>query len=114
MGLPALLAALLLAIVPGTGLAASETDAVSADAYAGFISRVQDRLRELGFAPGPTNGDFGAETQAALAQFQLSRVIPASGQLDDQTLGELGVARDEQTSETQDAAAAAGSSSLKP
>jgi peptidoglycan hydrolase-like protein with peptidoglycan-binding domain len=63
--------------------------------YSEFISRVQQKLRELGFDAGPVNGDFGAKTQAALAQFQLSRVIPAGGQLDDQTLAELGVARED-------------------
>ena len=79
------------------------TEKPSADPYTGFITRVQEQLRALGFAAGPPNGDFGAKTQAALAQFQLSRTIPASGQLDDQTLAELGVARD-------DAQAAAGAS----
>ena len=62
--------------------------------YSGFISRVQERLLELGFAAGPVNGDFGEKTQAALAQFQLSRTIPAGGQLDDLTLAELGVERE--------------------
>jgi peptidoglycan hydrolase-like protein with peptidoglycan-binding domain len=70
------------------------TGQVSPDAFTGFIGRVQEKLRELGFAAGPVNGDFGAKTQAALAQFQLSRAIPASGSLDDLTLAELGVQRD--------------------
>ena len=61
--------------------------------HVGFISDVQAKLRALGFNAGPVNGDFGEKTQAALAQFQLSRAIPAGGQLDDQTLAELGVAR---------------------
>jgi peptidoglycan hydrolase-like protein with peptidoglycan-binding domain len=73
----------------------------SADPYNGFISEVQDKLRALGFDAGPVNGDFGTKTQAALAQFQLSRTIPASGQLDELTLRELGVER-------QEAGAAAG------
>ena len=68
---------------------------ISQGEYFGFISAVQEKLRSLGFDAGPPNGDFGAKTQAALAQFQLSRTIPASGQLDDQTLAELGVQRDE-------------------
>jgi peptidoglycan hydrolase-like protein with peptidoglycan-binding domain len=68
---------------------------VSQDQYFGFISQVQEKLRALGFDAGPANGDFGAKTQAALAQFQLSRTIPASGQLDDATLAELGIERDE-------------------
>ena len=61
--------------------------------YSGFISQLQEKLRTLGFNAGPVNGDFGEKTQAALAQFQLSRAIPASGQLDDQTLAELGIER---------------------
>ena len=65
----------------------------SADPYTGFISEVQEKLRALGFDAGPVNGDFGTKTQAALAQFQLSRTIPASGQLDDETLQQLGVSR---------------------
>lgn len=65
----------------------------SPDPFTGFISDVQAKLKELGFDAGPVNGDFGAKTQAALAQFQLSRTIPASGQLDDETLSELGISR---------------------
>jgi peptidoglycan hydrolase-like protein with peptidoglycan-binding domain len=68
----------------------------SADPYTGFVSQVQEKLRELGFDAGPVNGDFGTKTQAALAQFQLSRTIPAGGQLDDLTLHELGVQRQEE------------------
>ena len=58
-----------------------------------FISQVQEKLLELGFDAGPVNGNFGTKTQAALAQFQLSRTIPASGALDPLTLEELGVER---------------------
>ena len=68
---------------------------VSQDAYAGLITQVQKKLSELGFDAGPPNGDFGAKTQAALAQFQLSQTIPASGQLDDATLAQLGIKREE-------------------
>ncbi len=67
------------------------TAQTSPDPYTGFISQVQEKLRELGFDAGPVNGDFGGKTQAALAQFQLSRTIPASGQLDKETLSELGL-----------------------
>ena len=59
-----------------------------------MISRVQEKLLELGFDAGPVNGDLGEKTQAALAQFQLSRIIPAGGQLDDRTLAELGIERE--------------------
>jgi hypothetical protein len=73
------------------------------DPYTHFISRVQEKLRALGFDAGPVNGDFGGKTQAALAQFQLSRALPASGQLDKETLAELDVRRG-------DAQASAGAS----
>jgi peptidoglycan hydrolase-like protein with peptidoglycan-binding domain len=59
--------------------------------YAPMIKEVQQKLHELGFDAGPVNGDFGTKTQAALVQFQLSEVIPASGQLDAATLLALDV-----------------------
>ena len=62
--------------------------------YTDFMKRVQEKLQERGFAPGPMDGDFGSKTQAALAQFQRSVDLPASGQMDDRTLEELGVERD--------------------
>jgi peptidoglycan hydrolase-like protein with peptidoglycan-binding domain len=67
----------------------------TAHPYSDFIMQVQQSLRAHGFDGGPPNGDFGTKTQAALTQFQLSRNIPASGQLDDQTLAELGVSREQ-------------------
>jgi len=66
--------------------------------YQDFISQVQEKLNALGFDAGEANGDFGAKTQAALAQFQLSRTIPAGGQLDDLTLDELGLQQPPQPS----------------
>ena len=70
------------------------SQAASADPYTGFITQVQEKLRQLGFDAGPANGDFGAKTQAALGQFQLANGLPVSGQLDDRTLAELGVQRE--------------------
>jgi peptidoglycan hydrolase-like protein with peptidoglycan-binding domain len=59
--------------------------------YKDFYEEVQKKLHQHGFDAGPVNGDFGSKTQAAVAQFQLSRTLPASGQLDNRTLEELGV-----------------------
>jgi len=66
---------------------------VLADAgpYDAFIKQVQEKLNGLGFDAGPVNGDFSAKTQAALAQYQLSLLLPASGVPDDETLLELGI-----------------------
>ena len=61
--------------------------------YDSFIKEVQQKLHELRFDAGPVNGEFGEKTQAALAQFQLANLLPASGMLDDQTLNALGVER---------------------
>jgi hypothetical protein len=57
--------------------------------YSDFITQLQERLHAQGFDAGPVNGDFGTKTQAALAQFQLSRALPASGMLDTATLAAL-------------------------
>ena len=84
--------------------------AASTDPYTGFISRVQEKLRQLGFDAGPPNGDFGAKTQTALGQFQLANGLPVSGQLDDRTLGVLDVTRDI----AEPAAASAGPSTAPP
>ena len=59
--------------------------------YQPLFKAVQERLIAEGFDAGPVNGDFGAKTQTALAQFQLARNLPASGALDQRTLNELGV-----------------------
>jgi peptidoglycan hydrolase-like protein with peptidoglycan-binding domain len=59
--------------------------------YADFYRQVQEKLRAQGFDAGPVNGDFGAKTQAALAQFQLARDLPVSGMLDEVTRAALGV-----------------------
>ncbi|HYD58007.1 MAG TPA: peptidoglycan-binding domain-containing protein [Burkholderiales bacterium] len=63
------------------------------DAHTEFVKRVQIALHLQGFDPGPLNGVNAGATQAALAQFQLSRNLPASGNLDEQTLEALGVAQ---------------------
>lgn len=69
------------------------TGQASSDPFTDYISQVQEKLRAHGFDAGPVNGDFGFKTQAALAQFQISLNIPASGQLDDETLDALGIER---------------------
>jgi peptidoglycan hydrolase-like protein with peptidoglycan-binding domain len=74
------------------------TRQVSPDRYTDLTKSVQRKLHELGFNAGPVNGEFDSKTQAALAQFQLSRTLPVSGMLDDRTLGELGIERDAQAS----------------
>jgi peptidoglycan hydrolase-like protein with peptidoglycan-binding domain len=59
--------------------------------YAELNKQVQEKLRAESFYNGPINGEFGFYTQAALAQFQLSRALPASGSLDATTLAAMGL-----------------------
>lgn len=85
------------ALIPLGAVAADEPAAEQASStgrYTEFTKRVQQKLNEQGFDAGPVNGEFWTKTQAALAQFQLSQTLPASGQLDDATLAALGVERD--------------------
>lgn len=63
----------------------------AADPYTELNKRVQEALRQRGFYNGPVNGEIGPNTQAAIAQFQLSLPMPVSGMLDDSTLAALGV-----------------------
>lgn len=65
--------------------------ATSVNPFEDFFKQVQEKLRAQGFDAGPVDGTFNSKTQAALAQFQRSRVMPVSGALDDVTLRELGV-----------------------
>ena len=82
---------------------------VSPGPFTEFIKQVQEKLHQHGFDAGPINGDYGPKTQTALAQFQLSRVLPVSGTLDERTLNELGIER-----ATQPSGSAASSSADTP
>lgn len=73
--------------------------------YDDLVKQVQEKLHAEGFDAGPVNGDFGTKTQAALAQYQLSQGLPASGALDEATLNELGVQADAQASVPDDESA---------
>jgi peptidoglycan hydrolase-like protein with peptidoglycan-binding domain len=91
--LAALAASPFTALHPEEAYPDSATPLVSLGPYTGLVQEVQKKLHQQGFDAGPVNGDLSGKTQAALAQFQLSRGVPASGQLDDQTLAALGVSR---------------------
>lgn len=80
---------------PPDGTPPAGTPQAAPDPYAEINKLVQEKLQAIGLYDGPVNGDFGFNTQAALAQFQLSVLLPASGMLDDQTLAALGVELDE-------------------
>jgi len=56
------------------------------------IRQIQDALKARGYDPGPVDNVFGAQTKAALIQFQKDKGLPV-GQLDYQTLKSLGIER---------------------
>lgn len=53
------------------------------------VKQAQEKLSATGHDAGPADGIVGAKTQAAVKQFQQSKGLEASGQLDSQTLAAL-------------------------
>src|SRR3954468_5698592 len=53
------------------------------------VREVQKRLWTAGYRPGPVDGLFGPQTQAAVQWFQLKHGLAASGVVDARTLGLL-------------------------
>jgi hypothetical protein len=49
------------------------------------IGQAQERLRDLGFHPGPIDGVLGPRTKAALHQYQAQYGLPVTAVLDDAT-----------------------------
>ena len=87
--------------------------AFAQDDYLEFVKRVQIALHLHGFDPGQVNGVDDGRTQAALAQFQLSRNLPASGSMDEGTLKELGVSREVPVQEQEENASAGSGTPLQ-
>lgn len=59
------------------------------------IRKVQQKLNQEGFHAGQVDGKWSSETQSAIRNFQQSKGIKATGQLDERTLDELGLEADE-------------------
>jgi peptidoglycan hydrolase-like protein with peptidoglycan-binding domain len=55
-----------------------------------WILRVQQALQRKGFNPGPIDGVFGPMTRDAVRDYQDRFGMPATGELDNQTLYALG------------------------
>jgi peptidoglycan hydrolase-like protein with peptidoglycan-binding domain len=54
-----------------------------------LVHRAQIELKALGFNPGAVDGEFGAQTEAALRAYQQANRLPETGKLDDITLRTL-------------------------
>lgn len=57
----------------------------------GEIRQVQQTLDKDGFKAGPTDGRWGPKTASAVKQFQQSKQIRGNGQLNQETLADLGL-----------------------
>lgn len=55
------------------------------------VQRAQTRLNALGFSVGTPDGLIGARTRTAVQRFQSTKRLPATGELDEETLKALGV-----------------------
>jgi peptidoglycan hydrolase-like protein with peptidoglycan-binding domain len=101
---PAALAALTLSFSVSFSALAEDSAAVTT------VKLAQEQLHHAGFYSGRIDGNLAGDTQAALAQFQLSRQIPASGSLDETTLAALRVERETEVAAAAEPSAAAGGS----
>ena len=55
------------------------------------IANVQTALQSLGYDPGEINGTYGPSTRLALLNFQGDNGLPATGEIDQETLESLGL-----------------------
>jgi hypothetical protein len=72
-------------------VAAGSGPMITNGAAGGSVKQLQERLKELGFDPGPIDGDFGPKTRAAVIAFQTDRGIRIDGIVGPETWGKLGV-----------------------
>jgi sporulation protein YlmC with PRC-barrel domain len=77
------------------------------------LRKVQQELNKKGFHAGQVNGQWSSETQAAIRNFQQSKGLTATGQLDERTVDELGLDADEfrQSKQSGGSGASSGSQS---
>jgi peptidoglycan hydrolase-like protein with peptidoglycan-binding domain len=64
---------------------------VPAVGHGNNIKEMQQNLRDMGHYRGDIDGVFGLRTRASIRGFQKAENLPATGQLDAQTAGKLGV-----------------------
>ena len=73
----------------GDALAQPPAPSASPPSVASRVQQAQARLKAAGFDPGPPDGTLGPKTREALRQYQRTKGLPATGELDAQTLDAL-------------------------
>jgi hypothetical protein len=76
---------------PASGSAQPHSGSMRSADDANTIRHVQSQLKSAGHDPGPIDGSMSQSTTSALRSFQQQRGLPATGQLDPQTLSALGI-----------------------
>jgi sporulation protein YlmC with PRC-barrel domain len=95
----------------GTSAMGKERRQISASQLsAEQIRKIQQKLNQQGFHAGQVNGKWSTETQTAVSNFQQTKGLKTTGQLDEQTLDQLGLDADEFRSNDRPRAGASGSS----
>ena len=92
--LPLVLLTACVASYPGTYQAGTVRPAVDRLLSRGDIQVAQTHLRDFGFDPGPIDGIYTAQTQAAVRAYQATYGLSVSGLLDLQTREQLKVGPD--------------------
>ena len=87
--LPLVLLTACVASPPGAHHADTRPPAVDRIFDRGDIQVAQTQLRAFGFDPGPIDGIYTAQTQAAVRAFQTTYGLSVSGQLDRETRDRL-------------------------
>jgi peptidoglycan hydrolase-like protein with peptidoglycan-binding domain len=79
-----------LMVIPFVSTANAQEDRPAVVNHQG-VKKVQKTLRSDGYYHGQVDGVMGPQTRAGIRQYQESNSLPATGRLDTQTAGKLGV-----------------------
>jgi hypothetical protein len=78
--------------IPRPAETISEDERLELESTGDSVERLQVTLKELGFDPGPADGDFGPLTQAAVVAFQAANGLDPDGVVGSITAGALNAA----------------------
>jgi peptidoglycan hydrolase-like protein with peptidoglycan-binding domain len=78
-------------VLLATGVLSLSLTPLVAVAETGDVKKLQESLRDKGYDPGPIDGVMGSRTRHAIGQYQTAESLPATGHLNRETAGKLGV-----------------------
>ena len=107
--LAAFLAAGVLATAPAFAQPAQQQETVPVQMSSKQVTDLQQKLKQQGFYNGQIDGKWGPETQTAVKDFQKKQDLPATGQLDPQTMQKLGIQMNEGSTSGNSGSSSSGS-----